>query len=95
MYGEEWVKPLKEVIVDSRGLHDAAWIWLEKGMKLTPHRNKYHEMFVIIEGRGFMRVKERGFLVEKGNYVYVPPNSIHTIWNEEEKDLEIIWFSFF
>lgn len=76
-------------------LDEIIWGFLKKGMKIHPHKHQQKEIYLFVGGRGFMQINDRIFKVEKGDAIYVSPNLIHSVWNnEEEEDLEFILLIF-
>lgn len=72
-------------------LDEIIWGFLKKGMRIEPHKHLQKEIYLFVGGRGFMQMNDRVFKVERGDAIYITPNSTHTVWNDEEKeDLEFI-----
>ena len=73
----------------------SAWMVITPGTGSTPHSHDENETFIILSGRGEMTVNDEVRVVEKGDVVYLPPFSRHTLRNLSEiKNLEMlcIWW---
>lgn len=55
-----------------------------RGSRLRPHDHVSEQVYVIVQGRGKMRVGEEERWVEEGDLVYVPPGALHGIENSSE-----------
>lgn len=64
------------------------YAWLEPGKALTPHTHQDgEEFYFFLEGNGSMLVGEEWFPVTKGDFVTVPHNHMHSVKNDNEKNL--------
>ena len=72
----------------------SGWGFLKKGMKIESHKHPVKEIYIIIQGKGFMKVGSNSLTVQKGDAIYIPSNDMHTAWNNENEDLEFIYFVF-
>lgn len=70
------------------------WGTLEKGMALDPHDHPHGEIYVITRGKGIMTVANEEETVIEGDVIYIPPNTTHTIRNEEPETLIVfaVWY---
>lgn len=71
-------------------LDELVWAFLRKGMKVEPHRHSQKEVYMFVKGRGTMQVDDDVMPVQEQDIVFIPSNSMHTAWNEEDTDLEFI-----
>lgn len=69
-------------------------VTLKPGENVGEHStNSYEEMLVIINGKGEAEIN-KGVVkmsIEKGQIVYIPPNTIHNIFNNGESILQYIY----
>jgi methionyl-tRNA synthetase len=68
---------------------------IEPGMTSKAHNHHEGETFIILEGRGLMKVNEQTAEVEAGAVIYLPPFSKHSLTNlSTEKNLQFlsIWW---
>ncbi|HJN58274.1 MAG TPA: cupin domain-containing protein, partial [Nitrososphaerales archaeon] len=72
----------------------SGWGFLKKGMKIEPHKHSVKEIYIIIGGKGFMKVANNTVTIQKGDAIYIPSNDIHTAWNKANEDLEFIYIAF-
>jgi len=73
----------------------SAWMIIKPGTSLVPHDHDERETFIILKGRGEMTVNDETRVVSKGDVVYLPPFSQHSLVNTAETDdLELlsIWW---
>jgi mannose-6-phosphate isomerase-like protein (cupin superfamily) len=63
----------------------------------TPHSHDEHETFLILSGRGEISVDDEVQQISRGDVIYLPPNSHHTVRNLSAEDrldfLTIFWGS--
>ena len=71
-------------------LDEVVWGFLKKGMKVYPHKHPQKELYIFVRGKGTMRVDDKEIPVGERDVVFIPPNSMHTAWNDDEEDLEFI-----
>lgn len=58
------------------------YAWLEQGKAVTPHRHPDgQEWYLFLEGRGEMQVGDSTFPVAAGDFVHVPPSTVHSVRN--------------
>ncbi|MEA2951900.1 MAG: hypothetical protein QOJ96_1420 [Alphaproteobacteria bacterium] len=73
----------------------SAWVVIQPGMYSTPHWHDEEETFLILSGTGEMIVDGQKKAVTKGDVIYLPRCSTHTLKNADDKtDLEMlcIWW---
>lgn len=71
-------------------LDELVWGYLKKGMKVYPHKHPQKEVYMFIRGKGIMQINDRKIPVKERAVVFIPPNAMHTAWNDNEEDLEFI-----
>lgn len=84
--------PWKGVIEPPWG---SAWCTVAPGTSTTKHSHDEKETFLILSGTGEMSVNGENQTVSKGDIVYLPPFSEHTIKNisqAEELEVLCIWW---
>jgi len=65
--------------------------WLEKGEQLEEHlHNDGEEFYLILEGQGEMLIGEEWLFVKKDDFVTVPCNKMHSLKNNQKKDLTFL-----
>jgi len=73
----------------------SAWIVINPGKYSTPHWHDEEETFLILSGSGEMIVDGEARAVTKGDVIYLPRCSTHTLKNSHDsEDLEMlcIWW---
>lgn len=68
------------------------WCLVPAGGVAKSHRHQEHETFVIVRGRGRMRVGEEETLVEPGDAILMPPFDTHELTNLSD-DEELLFLS--
>ena len=66
------------------------WVDVAPGSRQTPHRHAPEQVYVIIKGKGLMRVGKEEQDVSAGDLVWIPPNVIHGIENRSSDVLSYI-----
>lgn len=82
-----------------RGAHEppfgATWCTVEPGGTARAHRHQEHEAFVIVRGRGTMRVEGESAEVGPGDVVFMEPFESHELVNGSADDellfLDLCW----
>lgn len=73
----------------------ATWCVVEPGKTARAHQHQEHEAFVIVKGRGRMRVDEERREVEPGDVIFMEPWSVHELTNlsadEDLLFLDLCW----
>ena len=73
------------------------WCIVEPGKTARGHKHQEHEVFVIVNGRGLMRVDDEHAEVEPGDVIFIKPWSIHELTNQSTDDellfLDLCWES--
>lgn len=57
------------------------WVELEPGGAQIPHHHAPEQVYVIVQGRGQMRVGAETQPVNAGDLVFIPPNAVHGLQN--------------
>ncbi|MBV9564819.1 MAG: cupin domain-containing protein [Bradyrhizobium sp.] len=74
----------------------SAWMTVKPGSSSTPHSHAERETFIILDGTGLMTVDQESRQVTKGDVIYLPPESQHSLQNTSaSQDLELlcIWWT--
>lgn len=73
----------------------SAWYMVKKDDQLNEagDTNPFPQAMVIIDGKGHAKIGEKTVKVKEGEAYYVPPNTDHVVWTEEESPLILIWFA--
>lgn len=59
----------------------AMWVDVAPGARQRLHEHDAEQIYVVLEGRGRMRVGDEDLEVERGDLVYIPPGAAHGIEN--------------
>jgi mannose-6-phosphate isomerase-like protein (cupin superfamily) len=66
---------------------------LRPGQASTKHRHRVtHELYVVIEGEGRMRIGEDSLVLPRMSAVYVPPEQVRQVFNDTDEDA--LWLVF-
>jgi mannose-6-phosphate isomerase-like protein (cupin superfamily) len=74
----------------------SAWMTIKPGTSSMPHSHDEQETFIILNGEGQMKVNEEARDVGKGDVIYLPPFSKHSLTNtsaNEPLELLCIWWN--
>lgn len=63
------------------------WVDIKPGSGQRPHKHFPEQVYVIIKGKGRMRVGKEEQEVGEGDLIYIPPNAIHGIKNLLDEEL--------
>ena len=67
---------------------------LVEGAFIAPHSHQdVEEVYYILEGAGKISIDNKRRKVKKGDLVYVPPKTIHTILHTGQKPLRLVTIS--
>jgi mannose-6-phosphate isomerase-like protein (cupin superfamily) len=68
-------------------------VTLKAGENVGEHTtNDYEEILVIIEGKGVAEIVGKDRMdIEKGNIVYIPPKTVHNVFNNGNSLLKYIY----
>ena len=62
----------------SDSLASSFCIVIKKGVK--PHKHEHHsEHVVVVEGEGSMKVGGKAFTIKKGDLIFIPKNTVHSV----------------
>lgn len=73
----------------------SGWYLVKKGEQINEpgDTNPFPQAFVVIEGQGMATIGEETVLVKAGEAYYIPPDSDHVIWTEQDEPLILIWLA--
>jgi len=57
------------------------WVEVEPGAAQIPHHHEPEQVYVVVQGRGLMRVGDETQAVMAGDLVFIPPNAVHGVQN--------------
>jgi mannose-6-phosphate isomerase-like protein (cupin superfamily) len=57
------------------------WVNVDPGSGQRPHSHAPEQVYVVVRGRGKMKVSDEERLVEEGDLIYIPPYTLHGIEN--------------
>lgn len=73
----------------------SAWMTIKPGTSSLPHAHDERETFIIVSGAGEMTVDQQSRGVSRGDVIYLPPFSRHSLRNtsaDEDLELLCIWW---
>jgi mannose-6-phosphate isomerase-like protein (cupin superfamily) len=73
----------------------SAWYQIEKGQSLNKpgDTNPFPQAFVLISGHGYAKIGDVTLKVNANEAYYIPPNTDHVFWTEDESPLELIFLA--
>jgi mannose-6-phosphate isomerase-like protein (cupin superfamily) len=73
----------------------SAWYELEKGQQLNEpgDTNPFPQAFIIIAGKGFMKIGSETLSVQTGQAYYIPSETEHIVWTESDQPLRLIFLA--
>ena len=71
------------------GPFDHAWGYLDKPGEMEIHKHAKDEIYFFFKGNGFVMVGDEKQAVAPGDVIFIPPNELHTVINEEHA--ELLW----
>ena len=71
-------------------LDELVWGYLKKGMKVWSHRHLQKEFWVLVRGKGTVQINDKEIPVRERDVVFIPSDSVHTTWNEDNEELKFI-----
>ena len=88
----EEIEKLENIFVHklcSDSLSTAFLIWVR--YKVAAHRHEHHsEVIYVLEGSGLMRVGDEVFDIDKGDYVFIPVNTVHGVRTISSEPLKVL-----
>jgi mannose-6-phosphate isomerase-like protein (cupin superfamily) len=73
----------------SDSLSSSFCIVIKKEVK--PHKHLSHsEQVVVLEGEGLMKLAEKTFTIKKGDVVYIPKNTVHSVKTTSNIPLKVL-----
>ena len=67
------------------------WDLLEPGATISPHPHPFlEEIYVIIKGKGSIRLGSEEKAVDDGSVVYIPPGTIHSLRNAGKEPITFL-----
>lgn len=78
---------VKKIYTDT---HTSTFIvWLKNGIK--PHKHiKHTEQVLVLEGKASMRLNDKEIIVEKGDWITIPEQTIHAVKVLSETPMKVI-----
>lgn len=67
------------------------YVTIYPGGSVPEHRHANEEVYTIISGRGEMMVNGQTETLEAGSAVYIPPGQAHSLTNNSDQDLIMIF----
>lgn len=59
--------------------------------EVKEHKHLYHcEHVIVNEGEGLMKLGDKTFTIKKGDVIFIPKNTVHSVKNTGEKPLKVI-----
>lgn len=75
--------------ISEDSLHSSYVIWVKHGVK--PHYHQRHtEIIIVLEGEGTMAFNDSSFTVSDGDYLVIPPGTVHSVVTTSETPLKVI-----
>jgi len=69
-----------------------AWGYLDHPAQMDAHTHPKAEVYFFFKGNGFVQVDGEKEPVAPGDVIYIPPDALHTVINEE--NAELLWAAF-
>ncbi len=63
------------------------WVDVAPGSGQRPHEHAPEQVYVVVRGRGRMRVGDEERAVDEGDAIFIPPGVVHGIENASEEVL--------
>ena len=73
----------------------SGWYLIKKGQKMNEpgDTNPFPQAVVILQGRGSAKIGDDTITVNHNESYYIPPNSDHVFWTEEDEPLILLWLA--
>lgn len=52
------------------------------------------EIIIVLDGNGGVTINGEGMLINKGNMIYIPKNTVRSVANIDDKELTVLFISF-
>ena len=66
------------------------WVDVDPGSGQRPHSHAPEQVYVVVRGRGRMRVGDEDWVVAAGDLIYIPSGSLHGIENLSDEVLTYV-----
>ena len=66
------------------------WVDVASGSAQSSHKHAPEQVYVVVRGRGLMRVGDEERSVAEGDLVYIPSNMTHSIENTSDRVLTYV-----
>ncbi len=66
------------------------WVEVAPGSGQRPHSHAPEQVYVVVRGRGKMKVGDEEQLVTEGSLIYIPPDTLHGIENHSDEVLTYV-----
>ncbi|MDI1355246.1 MAG: cupin domain-containing protein [bacterium] len=61
--------------------------------EVKAHKHQHHcEHVLVLEGEGLMKLGEKEFYIRKGDLVFIPQNSVHSVTSTGDRALKVLSF---
>ncbi len=58
--------------------------------EVKAHKHQYHsEHVLVLEGEGLMKLEGKSFPVKKGDLIFIPKNSVHSVKRNSKEPLKV------
>ncbi|TFF85083.1 cupin domain-containing protein [Candidatus Heimdallarchaeota archaeon] len=73
----------------------SAWYQINKGQKMNEpdDTNPFSQAVIVVDGKGKAKIGDEIIMVKANESYYIPPNSDHVFWTENEQPLVLIWLA--
>lgn len=59
--------------------------------EVKPHKHLHHsEQVIVLDGVGEMKINNKTYFIKKGNVVFIPKGTTHSVIRKEKKPLKVI-----
>lgn len=98
LLGEEYSRLVHGANVITLYYHQgfrSAWYMVKKNQRLNEpgDTNPFPQAFIFFSGQGFAKIGNETIKVKAGESYYIPPDSDHMVWTENEEPLVLIWLA--
>lgn len=73
----------------------SGWYFVKKRLKMNEpgDTNPFPQGVVVMQGKGYAKIGEDTISIKQNEAYFIPPNSDHVFWTEEEEPLILIWLA--